>query len=50
MTSLVVANAMGAKLKTKDIAFPWEQEQVEEGIPDIAEMRKKLNELKKQKI
>lgn len=50
MTSLVVANAMGAKLKTKDISFPWEQEQVEEGVPDIAEMRKKLNELKKQKI
>lgn len=47
MTSLILANSMGAKIKQKDLLFPWECEEVE--APDMAEMRKKLNELKGRK-
>lgn len=45
MTSMIVANALGAKVKSKDLVFPWEKD-VSEDKPDVAEMRRKLNKLK----
>lgn len=44
MVSLIIANALGAKIKQKDFAFYWEKE--EETAPDISLMRKRLKELK----
>lgn len=46
--SLIVANAFGAKIKMKDLAFPWEQEE-QQSTPDVKLMRQRMNELKKRK-
>ena len=46
--SLIVANALGAKIKLKDLAFPWEQEQ-QQLTQDVKLMRQRLNELKTRK-
>lgn len=47
-TSIIVANSMGAKIKPKDLQFPWEETRVEE-VPDLDLARKKLAELKQKK-